>query len=94
MIIRPPSVAATIHRHPWRRPMSDWIGGIERYITQRVVATPTLEWRLGDHRDILFPPGAIFGCNRLRCNWTVAATENRLAGSFSTESFPIFLPYV
>jgi len=74
--------------------MNVWIGGIERYITQRAVAIPTLEWRLRDHRDTRFPPGPIFGCDRLRCNWTVAATENRLAGGFSTESFPSFLPYV
>jgi hypothetical protein len=79
--ISPPSVAATVHRSPWLRTTKDSIGGIERCITKRAVAIPTLEWRLRTERHTLLPSGPIFGCKRPRCNWTVAATENRVAGS-------------
>jgi hypothetical protein len=53
-----------------------WIGGIERYITQRAVAIYTLGWRLGVERETPVSSVRILGCTRQQSKWTVAATEH------------------
>ena len=94
MTFRPSTVAATVHRNPWRPTMNAWIGGVKRCLTQPAVAIPALRWRLRAERDTPFTSDPIFGCNHLRCNRRVTATENRPAVTFSNRINPITRPHV